>query len=343
MQQDYYFALSNVIMASARDNPELRRKIYELARSKLRRQLDWEGSELSHADKAQQLLALETAIKQIEADLARDVSPQPHSGALAAITDSKIEIIPPSPRPPPLSEPRYQSGSVRAARQKSSAMWSVWPLVAAAILGVAAYVAVERGVYENPQAGAQADHTVPHDSTSGHPLPLPMPTGYGIYALSNGELMELEPLPVKIPDRGGAISGTLSTASTTKLSNGRAQFIAFRRDLVNNVPEKVMVRIVAQIVRASAHKGENTTRDDGDGWAIRSVSYEMKVAPIDGNPAMIVIRPADTGFSFPAGRYALMLKGTAYDFSVNGPITDQAQCVELAEEQNSPVYIQCRQ
>lgn len=146
MQQDYYFALSNVIMASARDNPELRRKIYELARSKLRRQLDWEGSELSHADKAQQLLALETAIKQIEADLARDVSPHPHSGALAAITNSKIEIIPPSPRPPPLSEPRYQSGSVRAARQKSSAMWSVWPLVAAAILGVAAYVAVERGV-----------------------------------------------------------------------------------------------------------------------------------------------------------------------------------------------------
>ena len=87
---------------------------------------------------------------------------------------------------------------------------------------------------------------------------------------------------------------------------------------------------------------DETTDNVGDTWAIRGVSYELKVAPVDGNPAMIVIRPADAGFSFPAGRYALVLKGAAYDFTVDGPITDLAQCVEYTEELNAPVYRQCR-
>ena len=34
---------------------------------------------------------------------------------------------------------------------------------------------------------------------------------------------------------------------------------------------------------------------------------------------MIVIRPADSKFSFPTGRYVLVLNRLAYDFSVAGP------------------------
>ena len=51
MQQDYYSVLASVIMASARDNAQLRRMIYELARSKLRQQLALETEELSHFGK----------------------------------------------------------------------------------------------------------------------------------------------------------------------------------------------------------------------------------------------------------------------------------------------------
>ena len=57
---------------------------------------------------------------------------------------------------------------------------------------------------------------------------------------------------------------------------------------------------------------------------------------------MILIRPADADFSFPAGRYALVLKAAAYDFSVDGPITDLAQCVERTDGLNAPSYTQCR-
>ena len=33
----------------------------------------------------------------------------------------------------------------------------------------------------------------------------------------------------------------------------------------------------------------------------------------------------------PAGRYALVIKGQAYDFTVAGPITDAAQCLERVD------------
>ncbi len=346
MQQDYYSVLASVIMASARDNPQLRRMIYELVRSKLRRQLDWETNESGPTERAQQLLALETAIEQIEADLAKNIPHHTYPGAniLAPVAESRIEIIPPARHLPPLSEPRYEFTAEHTARSTSSIIRLVLPLVAAAILGVVTYVAIERGLHEEPQSKVQADQNIPRNSISSRPLGIPTPGAYGVYALTNGQLTELEPLPIKVLDQRVAISGTISTASTTKLPNGRTQFIVFKRDLVNNAPEKVVVRVVAQVMRASTfgRKEDATTSNVGVSWAVRGISYEMKVAPVDGNPAMIVIRPADNDFSFPAGRYALVLKAVAYDFSVDGPITDLAQCVERTDELNAPDYTQCR-
>ena len=99
MQQDYYSVLASVIMASAQDNAPLRRLIYELARSKLRQQLAWQTEELSNSERAQQLLALESAIEQIEADLGKNIRRVTYSGTniLAPVNHSPIEIIPPAP------------------------------------------------------------------------------------------------------------------------------------------------------------------------------------------------------------------------------------------------------
>jgi hypothetical protein len=126
----------------------------------------------------------------------------------------------------------------------------------------------------------------------------------------------------------------------TRLPNGRTQFIVFKPDMVSNAPEKVVVRVVAQIVRA-ARKREITTNDDGDTWTIRETSYEMKVAPIDGHRAMLLVRPPVADFAFPAGRYVLLLKSVAYDFSIDGPIADLAQCVERTDETGT-FSVQCR-
>ena len=291
------------------------------------------------------MLALETAIEQIEADLARNNRRHTYSGAnvLAPVTHSPIEIILPARHLSPLSEPRYEFPAEHAARPTSSIIRWVLPLAGVAILGIATYMAIERGLREEPPSKVEADQDIPHNSISTRQPAIPIPVAYGVYAVTNGQLTELEPLPIKVPDQRVAISATISTASTTKLSNGRIQFIVFRRDLMNDAPEKIVVRVVAQVMGASAlsHKGEATTSNVGDSWAVRGISYEMKVAPVDGIPAMILIRPAHADFSFPAGRYALVLKAVAYDFSVDGPITDLAQCVERTDELNAPSYMQC--
>ena len=339
MQQDYYSVLASVIMASARDNAQLRRIVYELARSKLRQQLAWKTEELSLSEKAQQLLALETAIEQVEADLAKN-NRRRGTNFLAPVTHSSIEIIPPARHPFSSSEPRHEFTVEHTARATSSIIWRVLPVVGVAILGVATYVAIERGPGEELRSQVVAVQNVPDKST--HQPAMPVPGAYGVYALTDGQLTELEPLPIKVPNQ--RVFATISTASTTKLPNGRVQFIVFRRDLVNNAPEKVVVRVVAQVMHTSAfdRKGEATTSNVGDSWVVRGISYEMKVAPIDGNPAMILIRPAIADFSFPAGRYTLVLQALAYDFSVNGPITDLTQCVERTDESNAPRYAQCR-
>jgi len=173
---------------------------------------------------------------------------------------------------------------------------------------------------------------------------LPLPAVYGVYAVSNGELDELSTLPLNVPDPKVFMSAPITSPSPTTLPDGRIVFIAFRRDLAANAPERVALRVVAKVRSAlafdAAGKPKLTSLDAQ--WVIRSNSYEFRVAPLKDHPEMIVIRPQSDDFSLPAGRYALALKGQAYDFSVAGAITDTAQCLERTEAVNGAVYSECR-
>jgi hypothetical protein len=171
-----------------------------------------------------------------------------------------------------------------------------------------------------------------------------LPSDYGAFALSNGRLTELELLPMKIPDARVAISPIISVPSRTHLPIGKLEFVLFRRDLASAVPERVSLRIIARVVRALKFDsaGRPTTAAIGDAWVIRSNSYPMRVAPIADNPEMILIRPEQPDLSLPAGRYALVLKGIAYDFSLDGPTTDTAHCLERTDTLGSPIYTECR-
>jgi hypothetical protein len=121
-------------------------------------------------------------------------------------------------------------------------------------------------------------------------------------------------------------------------------FVAFRRDLATNAPERVTIRVVAKVRSAlSFDAGGKPKRTNLDAqWAVRGNSYEFRVAPLKNNPETIVIRPENDDFALPAGRYALVLKGQAYDFSIAGPITETAQCLERTEALNGAIYSECR-
>jgi hypothetical protein len=155
-------------------------------------------------------------------------------------------------------------------------------------------------------------------------------------------LTQLDVLPIRVPDERVAISSIISAPSRAHLPAGPIQFVLFRRDLVNSAPDRVFVRVVAQVTRALTFdsRGKPTTHNVENSWVVRGNSYQMKVAPVADHPELIVIRP-DADLVFPAGRYALVLKGVAYDFIIDGPLTDPAHCLERTDALTSPVYTEC--
>ncbi len=176
------------------------------------------------------------------------------------------------------------------------------------------------------------------------PNDLLVPKEYGAYAVVNGKLAELEQLSIRVPDPRVAISAAIQTPSRTHLPAGQVQFIIFRRDLMNNAPDRVTVRVMAQIVRALSFnsRGNAKTSQVEQSWVIRNNSYSMKVAPLGDNPEMVVIRSDPADLSLPAGRYVLVLKSVGYDFTVDGGATDQAHCLERTDALSAPIYSECR-
>jgi len=195
-------------------------------------------------------------------------------------------------------------------------------------------------------AAAAVPSNAPTKSTSAgvQALGFPLPTVYGVYALSEGKLYELDLLPLRVPDPRVAISAIFSTASRVALPEGKVEFIIFRRDLVSNAPTEVFVRVVARVMREMKFNGARpptTTNIDGE-WVVRSKSYAFRVAPLGDNPEIVVLRPAASQPSLSPGRYALVFAGKAYDFTIEGQVTDAAQCLERTNAVNGIVYSECR-
>ena len=171
----------------------------------------------------------------------------------------------------------------------------------------------------------------------------PLPSVYGVYAVSGGQLIELDPLVGRVPDKV-FMTSPISTPSRTRLADGRIGFIVFRRDVANSPPDRIAVRVIAKIKQSLkfARNGKAETARLDDVWTVRNISYDFRVAPIRENPEMLLLRPENPEFEFAPGRYALVVKGQAYDFTVAGEITETAQCLERTEAANGTFYSECR-
>jgi hypothetical protein len=261
-------------------------------------------------------------------------------------------------------QPVYTFG--RSPKRDWSKAWFSLQLLVAVILGMAIYVGfVGRPNFatgpqlrnnEGPKQSAQtASGTLrpPEMRDQSNKLKFAgdaqipgfeLPTVYGVYAESEGKLWQLASLPIRVPDPRVAISAIISKPSPTTVPSGKIAFVVFRRDLVSSAPDKVLIRVVARVAREIKFTGIGpaTTANIEDQWAVRGVSYEFEVAPLDDNPEMILVRPAKPDFSLPAGRYALILKDQAFDFNVAGQVTDVAQCLERTDTVDGQIYSECR-
>jgi hypothetical protein len=172
----------------------------------------------------------------------------------------------------------------------------------------------------------------------------PIPSNYGVYALNNEKLNELDVLPEQVPDKRVALSTPVTKRSRTVLPDGRVKFIVFRRDLAANAPERVDVRVVAQVTRRLIFdaKGKATYSPVTGAWNIRNILHQLRVRPVASNPEMLLIQPEDTEFTLPAGRYVLALKNEGYDFTIAGEVVDPSQCLEQTDAANGTFYSDCQ-
>ena len=172
----------------------------------------------------------------------------------------------------------------------------------------------------------------------------PVPESYGLYVVSNGQLTRLEAMQTPVPNPRIAISGLITRPSPVVVPNGRVFFVAYQRDLMTNAPDGASVRVVAQVMRAlkSIGAGKPIATAVEDTWAARSVTAGLTVGPIPNQPEMVVIKPSNAERSLSPGRYMLVFKNQAYDFAVEGVMTDTAQCLERTDTENGTAYTECR-
>ena len=270
-------------------------------------------------------------------------SPQPLA-ALGAEGPAAAERL---PKPQvEIVYPEQPGPEAERARRRVWLWFITWPmiqLVGPILFCVALYLAFTGHLGPLGSAPKSQEANSAEQATRVQPSGLPLPTAFGVYAMSNGMLNELDTLPIKVPDPRVALSAEIKQPSRVVLPDGRVVFIVFRRDLVNSAPQKVAVRVVARVARAvTLTVGKAVSTDLDSSWRIRANAYDFKVSPLPENREMIAIRPEEDDFSLPAGRYALALGGAGYDFSVDGPVTAAAQCLESFEALNGPVFSECR-
>ena len=172
---------------------------------------------------------------------------------------------------------------------------------------------------------------------------LPLPTEYGVYAVTDGVLHALEPLAMRVPDVRILLSAEIDKPSQTILPDGKIMFLVFRRELENRAPDKLPIRVVAHVARSISYRSGNAAVTKlNDVWRIRANSYNFSVGPIAGNREIIAVRSEKPDFSLPAGRYVLVFNNVGYDFSVAGKVTVAEQCIESTETANGTIYSECR-
>ena len=351
---EFALVLSRMIDSVQNDPEHLRATIYELARVKMKEQ----SVSQSLAERRQLSKALETAIQGVETFVKKnDASALPRldragqSRALAA--PIRAETIGPEPHIVEVE------GSSWPIKKRSAGLTAPWRFAIVLTIALTIVVAVtQREKLRNTTARVVALVTsaapkpaqvtaAPAPATNAAPIAEPSPTtptAYGIYAVSADKLYELELLPGRAPDIRVAVSPAIESPSRTVLPDGHLKFIIYRRDSATNAADRAEVRIVAQIMREMSFDaaGKPVTKKIDNTWVIRNISIPFRTAPKKDNIDMYEVQSEDPESALTPGRYALILKGQAYDFAVAGPISDPRQCMERMAATNGQFYSGCQ-
>jgi len=367
---DYYAILLETIHNVERNSAQLRAMVYERTRFNLKRDILFGYSSLSLTELLQHLNAFEHAVARIEANLFDGQPSLTYPGherpPLSLNPGTAINAIPLSRAThiaPTLERPTsiHHWGESRFARQpkyfprfrKRAALFIAAAFGAIVLTAIILFTIIGSPkpnivAQPNPSELPKTSEAAPAESrsiengTKAKVNPFPLPTSFGIYALSENKLLELHALSLNVPDVRVAVSAEIKTASPTTISDNRPSFILFRRDLLNSAPQTITLRVVARVARETAIiDGKANVAALEQTWRIRNVSQELKVAPIENQREMIIAR-LDDGVVLSPGRYLLVLNRIGYDFSIDGPTPSPAHCIEQFQAANGTIFTQCR-
>jgi len=358
---EFALVLSRVIDSVSKDPEYLRATIYELARHKLKEQFQSESS----AGVRRLSKSLEVAIQGVEAFNKKEEGRQAALGkpdpfqekSLVSAHVSRQYTTPVVQPLPPLIEVGVSAPEGSPAWKSSPRIKAVW-WFAAALAGPAVVFAAlslnlvgNRGNLINkptsilPKADTLASPpsaSKAAESRLATPSPT-LPSSFGIYAVSGDKLYELDLLPGRAPDPRIAISALITSQSRTTLPDGHLSFIVYRRDSATSAADRAEVRLIARIEKETSYKdGKSAVTSVDDSWVMRNISIPYRTAPEKDNPDMYEVRSENPDIPLASGRYALVLKGRAYDFNIAGPITDPRQCLERLVATNGQFYSECR-
>ncbi|WP_076862271.1 hypothetical protein [Bradyrhizobium mercantei] len=359
---EFALVLARTIDSVSSDPQQLRSAVYELARQKLQ--------QLAHEDPAEKqrlMQALEAAIEGVEAhtrDNRFEKFAVPPARALPAFLEaagaarriegpSRIDVEEAfvttlAPAVPP-RRPLWSS----SAPLRYVAMLALFGLIAAVVLlqqrgvSLAAARAMIAGTLApapaQPQRPAVVAAVPAPAMPAAPPAPRrPLPTAYGVYAESGGKLYELQLIQGRAPDPRVAISAAITKPSETTLPDGHLHFIVFRREGAGGASDPIDVRLIARVTQQTTFDatGKPVVSPGDDTWVIRNISIPFRAAPLAEDPQMFEVLPRDDAPLSP-GRYALILKAQAYDFTVEGAVTDRRHCLQRLAAANGVFYSEC--
>jgi hypothetical protein len=361
---EFALMLSRVIDSVSKNPDYLRATIYELARHKLKEEFQSESA----ADVRQLSKSLEVAIQGVEAFNKKKIGVEAallglditQENSLISTLASRQEVTPVVQQAPPLIEARVFGAGGAPAWKRIPRFGAVRWFAAALGIGLSVIVTVvslellrNRGFLAVNQAAPivpKAEPAAPPQAApaavepkAAAPSPL-VPTSFGIFAISDGKLHELDVLPGRAPDPRIAISSLITTPSRATLPDGHVSFVIYRRDSATNAADRAEVRLIARIEKEASFgkDGKQIITAINDNWVMRNISVPYRTGPKKDYPDMYEIRSEDPNVPLSPGRYALVIKGLAYDFTIAGQATDPRLCLERLLANNGQFYSECR-
>ena len=152
---------------------------------------------------------------------------------------------------------------------------------------------VETGPVETAPVETAAVGALPPAASA----PFPQPSSYGVYAITNNALIELQRAAAAPANPRSGNPLQIVTPSRTTIAAPGLTFVVYQRDLAARAPELVKVRIAARLSQSMNYDSRGravVTKPPVATWIIRDQGYDLRASSVRGSADMLVLRPVNT-------------------------------------------------